>query len=427
MLCLLAGASACRPAPSGEPIDATPPAIPSATASATVQPSPSATPIPTLTPTPAPTATRTPIPSPTATPEAFRGLRAVAPDRVSAGAAVNAWSGQDWQNPLYLQTFAHAFNLGYTEGPFDLGWVLLPRFDGLLPEPERVTSLYHWFDPDRVVANIQAAGASVRGGVLIDNLQIGTSAIPEWLNLYNAERLERFIPAHIHAIVERYPQVSEWIVVSDLFWGNDKRAEMLLSNFWNAWLGPRYVEIAFRAARQANPRAVLIMNENLTYCQDTQRISGPELDAFYEFVIEQRTAGVPIDGVGFQSHLQAADFLDEANIAAYKADLKAAIERFGAAGVGVYITGLDVNLAHLDGMPKSETEILQGKIYRAAAEACLESAACKSFTLWGFTDASSWLYNPGYPCGEAFAPLVFDEFYHPKPAYDQLLEAFAKR
>ena len=50
----------------------------------------------------------------------------------------------------------------------------------------------------------------------------------------------------------------------------------------------------------------------------------------------------------------------------------------------------------------------------------LSNPALKAFVLWGFTDRYSWIPKK---TGNADAPLPFDEYYQPKPAYEALYRA----
>ena len=62
----------------------------------------------------------------------------------------------------------------------------------------------------------------------------------------------------------------------------------------------------------------------------------------------------------------------------------------------------------------------QAEIYRFVAAACLQQPGCTAFQTWGFTDKYTWV--PGFTKGVKGAPLLFDQSYAPKPAYDALLQ-----
>jgi endo-1,4-beta-xylanase len=83
------------------------------------------------------------------------------------------------------------------------------------------------------------------------------------------------------------------------------------------------------------------------------------------------------------------------------------MERFAALGLDIHITELDVTIAGTDA---AQLE-LQADIYAGILEACLAVPACRSTTVFGFSDRYAW-----DELGDA-APLLFDADYAAKPAF----------
>ena len=139
---------------------------------------------------------------------------------------------------------------------------------------------------------------------------------------------------------------------------------------------------------------------------------GKKSDAIYALVKGMKARGVPIDGVGLQSHFQ----LDAAPQAT---DADANMKRLGALGLQAQITELDIRMA----VPATAANLQrQANQYREYLQTCLANANCTMFVMWGITDKYSWV--PGkYP--GAGAALIFDEQYQPKPAYRALLDVLA--
>jgi len=105
--------------------------------------------------------------------------------------------------------------------------------------------------------------------------------------------------------------------------------------------------------------------------------------------------GTPIDGVGFQLHIDSAfDRFDE---------VTANFQRAADLNLDIYITELDV------AMEGETTEMDQAIVYERILDICLTQPRCKALQIWGFTDQYSWR--------RATTPLVFDTEYQPKPAY----------
>jgi endo-1,4-beta-xylanase len=155
--------------------------------------------------------------------------------------------------------------------------------------------------------------------------------------------------------------------------------------------------VALRWAHRADPRAKLYLNDyNL-------EALGPKSDAMYALVADLKRRGVPVDGVGVQGHLSLEYPFPEG--------LTENLRRFAALGVDVAFTEVDVRMP----LPvNGEKLATQAEYYAHTMRSCLSVRRCRSYTVWGFTDAHSWV--PGWFPGEG-AATPFDEQYRPKPAY----------
>jgi endo-1,4-beta-xylanase len=128
-------------------------------------------------------------------------------------------------------------------------------------------------------------------------------------------------------------------------------------------------------------------------------------------VTRLRQEGVPIDGVGVQTHLDIQyPFPDT---------MGQNVQRFAALGLDVAITEADVRV----NLPATAAELAtQASYYKQAMQACLAVRRCISYTVWGFTDAHSWV--PSFFAGEG-AACLYDENLQPKPAYFAVRQALA--
>ena len=169
------------------------------------------------------------------------------------------------------------------------------------------------------------------------------------------------------------------------------------SLFYTA-LGEDYIAEAFHAARAADPDARLMYNDyNLIY-------NGEKTDRAVGLLSWLIAAGVPIDGVGLQSHVTAGHVPDQDTVAEV-------LQRFADLGIAVHISELDVQIRDLAGAD-SERLFAQAQVVYRLANACAAQQACDLLTFWGFTDRYSWI-DSHY--GED-DPLPFDEDLLPKPA-----------
>ena len=103
---------------------------------------------------------------------------------------------------------------------------------------------------------------------------------------------------------------------------------------WLDLLGPDYVEMAFRAAAKADPRAMLVYNENhLDYDIPEERA---KQEAVLRLLDKLKSAGVPIHALGVQAHLRA----DERRFA--RRPLAKFLRDAASLGLKILITEMDV-------------------------------------------------------------------------------------
>ncbi len=126
-------------------------------------------------------------------------------------------------------------------------------------------------------------------------------------------------------------------------------------------------------------------------------------------VTSLKQQGVPIDGVGFESHFV---------LGGIPSSLQQNIQRFVQAGVSVWITELDVRFQSLP--PTTAGLTTQAQNYASVTNACLAVTGCVGITVWEYTDKYSWV--PGAFSGQGAAD-IFDQNIDPKPAYSAMITA----
>jgi len=255
------------------------------------------------------------------------------------------------------------------------------KWNMIHPQP----GVYDLAAADLDVAFAQHHGMAVRG----HNLAWGYGN-PAWLTTvpFTRDELINILHDHIATVVGHYRgRVAQWDVVN----------EGLMGGFWRDHIGPDYIDMAFRWAHEADPGAKLFYNDS------GAEGLGAASDAVYNLVRVLKQRGVPIDGVGLESHFD----LNPLPLA----DIAANMRRINALGLETAITELDVRVR----VPASAPDLArQGAIYNGLLATCLAAPKCKTFVSWGFTDKVSWIPSafPGYG-----AALPFDQNYNPKPAY----------
>jgi endo-1,4-beta-xylanase len=292
------------------------------------------------------------------------------------------------QDAKYREVLAREFNIVTPENAMKFGQLSSER------------GQYNFADADEIVAFAQAHQMQVHGHTLV-----WYRNLPKWIKnrQWNREELINILQQHIYTVVGHYRgQITSWDVVNEAI--DDKG--QLRDSIWLKTIGSDYIEMAFRWAHETAPNARLFYND---YAGEEL---GNKSNAIYNLVKELRQRNVPIHGVGFQMH---RSIKKPPNLEAVAAN----IERFRELGLEVRIAEMDVK-THNHNQPLTEKLAAQAKIYQDVARICLEAPNCTSFTTWGVADHFSWV--PIF-FKRPDAPLLFDQNYHPKPAYYALVEA----
>lgn len=305
------------------------------------------------------------------------------------GAAVN--SGALASDPTYAEILAREFD--YVTPENATKWGPLEPADGT----------YSWANADTIVDLAEQNAQSVKGHTFVWHQQA-----PSWLNALGAEELRAAMKQHIETTLERYRgRVRAWDVVNEAV-DTTTESGYTDSVFYRA-LGPSYIEDAFRFAREADPEVLLFYNE-----VGLER-AGPKSNFTYELMRALLERGVPIDGIGFQSHVSIHRYPSLDN-------LRENIRRFAELGLRVNVSELDARTLLMPG-DRDARWFAQRIAFQQVVGACVAEPGCEGVTLWGFTDRYSWINDEGEPDD----PLVFDRDYAEKPAYDGVLAGLAGR
>jgi endo-1,4-beta-xylanase len=257
-------------------------------------------------------------------------------------------------------------------------------------QPQR--GVFRFERADSLVAYAEASGMQMRGHTLVWHQQNAS-----WLSAgsWTQEQARALLQEHITTVMSHFRgRIVAWDVVNEAL--NDDGS--LRSTFWLANVGADYIDEAFRAARLADPQALLFYND-----YNIEGINAKS-DSVYALVRGMQQRGVPIDGVGFQGHFQAGNLPS-------KQALATNIARFAALGLKVHFTELDIRLQQPSTLAQQST---QADNYRDVFDVCIQSTACQMIVTWGLTDKESWIPGTFSGWGEA---LLFDTQYRPKIAY----------
>ncbi len=117
--------------------------------------------------------------------------------------------------------------------------------------PRPTAETYSFDDADSLVAFAEDHGMKVRGHNFVWH-----EALPRWFaGTVNKDNAEKFLVDHIRTVGGRYKgKIHSWDVVNEAIWIQDGRPDGLRSSSpWFEMLGPGYIDLAFRTARETDP------------------------------------------------------------------------------------------------------------------------------------------------------------------------------
>ncbi|MEO8036379.1 MAG: endo-1,4-beta-xylanase, partial [Acidobacteriota bacterium] len=125
------------------------------------------------------------------------------------------------------------------------------------------TGSFDYTDADSIVDWAQQHKKKVRGHNLIWHEQT-----PKWFKSIDsrAEAEKRFTE-HVQQMCSRFAgRMQSWDVVNEAIFPNDEKPGSLRESIFYKLMGPEYLDIAFRTARAADPKALLVYNEYNLEC-----------------------------------------------------------------------------------------------------------------------------------------------------------------
>lgn len=242
---------------------------------------------------------------------------------------------------------------------------------------------------------------------------VWSSALPDWFKqTVNRQNAKQILTTHIQTVVKRYAgKMHSWDVVNEAVHLPDGRADGLRNSPWLKFLGPDYIELAFRIAARADPKALLVYNEcELEYDEAHQMAVLKRLELL-------KAKGTPIYALGIQSHLsgERTDFNPQ--------KFRKFIRNVSQLGLKIMITELDVIDKNLPTDINRRDRIVAA-VYEDYLNAVLAEKSVVAAIEWGFTDRHTWVKDFA-PRGDRteVRPLPFDRDLKPKLAWNAIARA----
>jgi endo-1,4-beta-xylanase len=322
------------------------------------------------------------------------------------GAAINP--NMDLKSEERQQFVAYHFNSVTAENQYK------PRF--LQPKE----GLWKWGGADSITNFARKYKMKIRGHALV-----WYQSTPEWMvkdgdKPASKELLLKRMKTHIETVMNRYKNdVYCWDVVNEAISEDSNKPNEIYRSRDALYqiLGEEYVAQAFLMARAVDPKAQLYYNDF--------RFSDPvKRKKIYDLLKRLLDRGVPIDGVGFQTHL-----VPDEETEAY---LQESIDMFSKLGLKIQITELDVSVykfrdtkhpdadktddAYTDARQQKQSDLYE-MVMRVARR---NAGKVTGVTFWGTSDARRNYRT--IRIGKMDYPFLFDEFMKPKPAFYRVVD-----
>jgi endo-1,4-beta-xylanase len=223
------------------------------------------------------------------------------------------------QDPVLAKFIIENFNLITASGM---------KWDAIHPAADT----YNFAESDWNVSFAEKNRMRVHGHNLCWNSPL---AYPSWFkSVLNKSNAKTFLTSHITTVMKRYQgRVDSWDVVNEPVVSWPGRSDGLYPGIWLDLLGPEYIDVAFHAAALADPKPLRIVNihhvEQDTPDNETTRTRALAL------LKQWMARGVPIQAVGFESHLDASQPLGQASFLEF-------VKQVRGLGLEIVITELDV-------------------------------------------------------------------------------------
>lgn len=293
--------------------------------------------------------------------------------------------------------------------------ILVPEYElkRLITEPE--PGRFDFSGADQLYTFAAGHDQKMRG-----HCCVWYAANPPWLDgkILNAPD-DEIMTFFIQKMMGRYRgRTHSWDVVNEAIWPADGRSDGLRQCAWLKRFGPSYIDIAYHAAKAADPAALLVYND--WGCEGGAAWNDGFRSATLKFLEGVRARGVPVEALGLQGHLNGfGEPVDQKKLAHF-------LDEVRAMGLKILVTEMDVD----DSKAPLEIAARDRAVGDATArflDVVLDNPAAVAVLTWGLSDRylkkpEGWnaLLNSYLP-----RKLPLDSALRQKPMYAAMARALA--
>ena len=388
--------AACNKTPEPATTDITPTVAVDNQNDTTPTEAPVTTETPVATEAPTPELLPTPTPAPTATPRpdiSGVSLKEIYKDYFMVGTIYNTYIDSGKDNELVKQHFN----------------VITPE-NLMKPEyMQRPQGTFNFHESDHMLEIAARDGLTVVGHTLAWHNQSGNflGKINKEGNPVTRDEAIQQLKDHIYGVAGQYKgKIYSWDVLNEAIADGAKLppdgdwTKCLRKTQWTESIGPEFVAMAFQFAHEADPNALLYYNDYGMNSKDKSEIAAA-------MISDLRSQGVPIHGIGMQSHYGIDTSLSS---------VRRSLELFSSIeGLRISVTELDIAVPNANGKLSKQNEKKQAVYYAKLFNLYKEFGdVIERVTFWGYRDDRSWVSES--------CPMPFDKNLEPKEAFYAIMD-----
>lgn len=261
----------------------------------------------------------------------------------------------------------------------------------------------------------RAHGMLFRGHTLVWHQNL-----PRWFkDTVNRQNAEQVLINHVKTVAEHYAgKIHSWDVLNEAIELSDQRSDGLRKTPWLEFLGPSYIDLAFRTAAEADPQALLVYNENRLEHSDNFK---SRRTAVLRLLERLKSNGTPVHALGIQGHIGRRSWNES-----QATNLRNFLRDVASLGLKILVTEMDVTDKSLPLDTVARDRIIAG-VYEDYLSIVLDEPAVIAVLTWGLSDRYTWLskFAPRKD-GAPVRPLPLDAQLKRKLTWNAIARAFDK-